>query len=403
VPPIRYVGPKAQYDTTTGNTKDLSDIGYLNWLISKNMLMAAAQSRVTTDLAPYAAKSYADTAMSGLATSSWLLSQIGNYIHHSSISAADGPVGLSASGLVPKGLINAASTQEWPLPYYSPSTYNSGNVAATTVENEIYSATTVTDPGFPYTLMVFGQVDTLSQADGVAAKSNIRVGTTTGRIIATGVGVFEDYVGPVPGDTYSLISYVGNQTQTNGAWGTFVGWVPDNSPPFFTVMEGGYLQAQQTMDSATLFAAASYSGIHAGFEGFPQSYIRIIDNLGNVYAQSNAGWNNSGSVTIPWTGPITAGQLFAVQGLVNGLSAGLFGFDKGKPGKWSPGAYLEIIPPQVSMLSMAPISPTPAAFSTPLTGDTTVHTMVASSNSASEVVALTTAPGLWILPIPWHA
>lgn len=157
---LKYVGPAPQFDVRPTQSQDLVDQSYVAFLLAQNMTMSQVTAQINAQLSQYATKSQADSAMTPLATPSWIQGQVSGYVPASQINQPNGPVGLGEeSDLVSTSLINAPSTQTWPKPFWSPGTYPTGAVAVTTTPQQLLSMS-IPDPGYPYVLMCLGAFDT---------------------------------------------------------------------------------------------------------------------------------------------------------------------------------------------------------------------------------------------------
>jgi hypothetical protein len=186
---LKQVGPPPTAAT------HIVDVEYLNALLAANLSQAAVTARITSNLSGYATQAWATQQLTGLATPAYLATQAGNYVPLSSIGQPQGPIPLSALGLAPANVVQAASTQTWPSPVYSPPAYQT--VAVTTDNPLQLFAMSQSDPGYPYVLECTGIMDTqvpLTDNPFVGAQVLIRQGSTTGPIIAFGYGIGQSYI-----------------------------------------------------------------------------------------------------------------------------------------------------------------------------------------------------------------
>lgn len=390
---LRYVGTPPQYDVQPTQGQDVVDQAYVAFLLSQNMTTGAVNAQITAGLAQYATVAQANTAMSGLATPAWIQTQVANYVPGTAVDQPNGPVSLGPeSDLVPTSLITAPSTQTWPKPYYSPGTYPTAAVSATTTPVQLLSVA-IPDPGYPYVLLCFGSFDTTVAADdGTSAQISVMQGNpTTGTLIAAGVGNSEFYTGPTPGDLTSQM-FINSASGVGGTWTTVPNWLPQNGSGFTSTVLGNYLQVPDTM-TATLSASITYSGAAGtGAKGAPAAsvYVAIVDSAGNQLA-SNSSTAGGTTLTVSYTGSVVAGQLYGVQ--MDETSAGTYA-------KITAGTFT-ITPSQVPNTSSATILPVSFTNQLPITGPTNIYAMLESSNSSTQVTATTFDPGLWVTPIPW--
>jgi hypothetical protein len=192
---FRYVGKPISADG--GNPKqslDVVDQDYVNSLLAANMSQGNVTTRIAADLSAYATQSFANTAMTSLVTPAQVQAADANYAATTAIGQPLGPMALSALGQISPSLINAASTQQWPTPLYSPAAYQSVPVVTDTPLLLFSQAQSY--PGYPYVLECTGIMDAqvpLTDSPTCLPQVLIRQGSTTGPIIAFGYGVGESY------------------------------------------------------------------------------------------------------------------------------------------------------------------------------------------------------------------
>ncbi len=399
MPPLRYLGTPYVWDETA-NPNDLVTQSYINTLLANNISSGQVTTQITNDLASYATNAYATTQMAGLATPAYTAAAAANYVHSSTINQINGPVGLdSITGKVSVGQINGASTQQWPSPFWSPAAYQAASVSATTTPAQLYTVA-IPYPGYTYTLMCFGQVDTSVATDnGTFAEVLVRVGSTTGQIVAFGYGSGESYPGPAPGQVAAQ-AFLNTPSTFTAGYTAIPGWVAFNSGGFSSVMVGNFLQVPQTMTatlSATVGFGAGTLGVASKNSALATS-IRIVNNTGTVLATGATVGSGSGTCVVSTTAAVVGGQLYGIQGQekspdpANADGSAFASIDNGT---------FTISPAQVTSASIANIIPVPFEDQTPLTAATTLYVMLASSNSSTQVTASTFLPSLYIVPIPW--
>ena len=237
--PYVGVGPTADLD--------LSDNAYLLSLQAANLAQDAVTTLITNGLNVYATRAYVDAQDALNATKAYI---DGKYADGSTIPNTDlvnynpnggdasrilkaridtdgGPVGLDAIGKLNRAILTIPDAQKWPSAGSSPSSYNASPVTTggvASVESTVYSYT-VPDPGYPYNLLVFGQVDVSTSVDDNYPIVNVRADTPTGTLVGTGTGVAENYgIAPAYDATgvgyngASVASFTYNHTGTAGAY-----------------------------------------------------------------------------------------------------------------------------------------------------------------------------------------
>lgn len=218
---------------------DISDNAYLLSLRDQNLDTTSVTNLISTGtvdgtghagLFPYALRSYVDSQDSLNATKAYIdgkyangdpipESDLVNYnpyggdaarILKTRIDTSGGPVGLDSLGKLNRAILTIPDAQKWPAPGTSPGSYNAAPVTTggvVGVDSTVYSYT-VADPGYPYNLLVFGQVDVSTGADDNFPVISVRAGDDM-TLVGTGYGVAESY-GIAPAYDATGVGYNGN-------------------------------------------------------------------------------------------------------------------------------------------------------------------------------------------------
>jgi hypothetical protein len=173
-------------------TTDIGTRGYVAQVMESGMTAEEIDEHIEAGLAGYAKKTYADSRDVFNATQSYADAGDATRLKLSQKNVVNGIPGLDAGGRVSQSQIDAPITQRWPRGLWTPSSYGSPVTVSGTTESTLFPID-VTDPGFAYRLVVMGQVDGLSTASGAAPQVLVRVGSTSGQIIASGIGTAEAY------------------------------------------------------------------------------------------------------------------------------------------------------------------------------------------------------------------
>lgn len=190
----RYIGP----DATTDPEVAYQD--YVDGIKAADMDSAEIDAAIDAGLNAYATRTYVDTRDGLLATQSYIDAQDNLRVKRASKDVANGVAGLDSSGKVAPGHIDAPITQRYVRGPWTPAAYNTGIIAAT-LEQTVYPCT-VTDPGFPYKLVVFGHIDSHGYL-GETPIATVRVGNaTSGEIIASGIGASDSMETALLGDDF---------------------------------------------------------------------------------------------------------------------------------------------------------------------------------------------------------
>lgn len=186
--PLEYIGPVIDQNTS------VSYRAYVTSRMSENLTSTEIDNTITNALSSYTTSSYVDTRDSLNATQSYIQAQDNLRVKLAQKDVNNGVPSLGSTGRVNASRIQNNSTQRWPRGFWSPSSYFASPVIlSTSTETQVYT-TSVTDPGFPFKLMVFGAVDGLTAADGLYPVVRVRVGSgVSGPIVAQGRGIGDSY------------------------------------------------------------------------------------------------------------------------------------------------------------------------------------------------------------------
>lgn len=205
--PLWYVGATPSLST------DVVSNNYISSLVSNSLSSTQINDRITAgfSILPYALNTWVDSQINkrdangnldstALATRQFVDQGVLSKILTTSVGTANGPVALDSSQRVPKDRINVASTQRWPLAFWSPDSYPTVSAAST----ETTIRTINVSPGLSrYKLFVTGTINGKISVDGSYPLIQVRVGSATGQVIAVGNGLAESYKG---GDQSAIIT-----------------------------------------------------------------------------------------------------------------------------------------------------------------------------------------------------
>lgn len=177
---MKYVGAPVSV------TADVAYKSYVDSVKSADLDSGTVDALIDSGLSSYATLTYVDAQDALLVTPSYVDTQDNLRIKTNTKDVANGVAALDATGKVDQNRLNVASTQKFWRGPWTPSAYNSALTGVST-ESDLYSVP-VTDPGFPYKLVVFGVAEGRSDLAGQWPQINVRVGSTAGTIIAQGVG-----------------------------------------------------------------------------------------------------------------------------------------------------------------------------------------------------------------------
>jgi hypothetical protein len=153
---------------------------------SGSITQAAIDAHIANSLAPYATEDYVQKRDTLLASIQQVDSGDAVKLKLSQRNIANGVAGLDAGGRVDIARISAASTQRWPKGQYTPAAYPSSVTEATGSTEVTVLTLPISDPGTPYRILVNGHFDCRTEVDGDAPLIQVRRGSTSGQVIASG-------------------------------------------------------------------------------------------------------------------------------------------------------------------------------------------------------------------------
>ena len=116
--------------------------------------------------------------------------------------APNGVAPLDNTAKIPPAYIPITSTQSWNGTPVIPITYNLDPTLVLGTDNTTLYTCPIPDPGYPYRLLVWGNVDASSTNDYTVPTAKVRVGSITGTIIAQGGGAADGVVSLKMGDDF---------------------------------------------------------------------------------------------------------------------------------------------------------------------------------------------------------
>lgn len=183
----RYVGPMA------AAPPDIATVGYVTQAKSADISSESVDTQINAGYGPYVNKSYVDGQDALNANKAYIDAGDAGRLKISAKDVNNGVAGLQANGKVAPVRINLSNNQRWPRAFWSPPAYNTTEVNATTTETTVYTCE-ITDPGFPYKIVTYGQADLASTSDTSSPIVRVRVGSASGQIIARGTAMSEGYL-----------------------------------------------------------------------------------------------------------------------------------------------------------------------------------------------------------------
>lgn len=200
--PLQYVG------VGVSDVHDLTYRDYVEVVKSADLTTGAIDTLINNGLASYVDTSYVDTQDALNATQAYVDAGDAGRLKLANKNIAGGIAGLDSTSHVAPNLINVPLAQTWHRGPWVPSAYHASPVVLSSAETTVFSCP-ITDPGYPYRLLVFGEVDMQTSVVGEAPILRTRVGNaTTGAIIATGEGLMDSYASGINSDDFERTSPV---------------------------------------------------------------------------------------------------------------------------------------------------------------------------------------------------
>ena len=183
---LKYLGPFPSH------AADLADQDYVNSLTAANLTVDQINALCASGFSTYATKDYVDQQDLLNATQDYIDTKDDLRLPTARVNVNNGVPGLDANTRIDVARVNRPSSQRFPKGVWSPSAYNADTVTATTTESQLYPVP-VSDPGFPYKLIVTGHVDACSNTDTQYPIVRVRAGSMNGAVVASGKGIGSSY------------------------------------------------------------------------------------------------------------------------------------------------------------------------------------------------------------------
>lgn len=175
---LNYGGPPIASDGKT-----VGYVEYLNSVKAGAMTQAQVDTQIANALAGYATTAYVDQQDALLAMTTYVDSRDALKVPLTQRGQANGVASL-VSSKVPVAQVPTVS-QNWMRGPHVPSGYNTGNITASGSEVTLYTMT-VTDPGYPYKILVWGYSEAQISNDTTTGLVYVRQTSTAGNILAIG-------------------------------------------------------------------------------------------------------------------------------------------------------------------------------------------------------------------------
>lgn len=191
---LRYVGAPVADDP------DLVYQDYVTLLKEEDLTTEQIDAAIESGLGSYVTKSYVDQQDALLADATYVNAQDDLRVKLASKDAPNGVAALDATGKVSPNRINAANSQRYLKGPYVPGAYM-GTIDDITTQTLF--TLPVADPGYPYRLICFGEIDAHNNSDLDHAAITVQVGSANGEVIALGRGAQDAQETALIGDDFN--------------------------------------------------------------------------------------------------------------------------------------------------------------------------------------------------------
>lgn len=169
---------------------DLVYEDYIDVVKADDLTSSQVDDRINSGLAGYATKTYVDAQDALNATQAYVDAGDATRVRTSTKDVPNGVPGLDAGGRVSVNRINLPASQKYNAGPWSPPSYP--GITTVTTETTLLTCP-VTDPGFPYKLVIYGQIDAKVSLATEYPVISIRQGSSVGPVVAYGAGVASVY------------------------------------------------------------------------------------------------------------------------------------------------------------------------------------------------------------------
>lgn len=180
---LTYVGRAASGAASKGLvTKAVLDAG-----LAGSISPAQVDSSINSQLAPYATTSYVNTQDGLNTTKTYVDTQDNLRLKLTQKNAVNGVLPLGADTKAPANRFNVAAASPRLKPWYRPTSYPASAFYA----GETVTTWAIASPGYNYKILVWGSLETQGDSTPRFASVEVRVGSNSGEVIASGIGQAE--------------------------------------------------------------------------------------------------------------------------------------------------------------------------------------------------------------------
>lgn len=202
---LRYVGAPVADDL------DVVYQDYVTLLKEEDLTTEQIDAAIESGLGSYVTRSYVDQQDGLLVPATYVNNQDDLRVKLASKDVPNGVAALDATGKISPNRINAANSQRYLKGPYAPGAYMG---AVDNITTSTLFTLGVADPGYPYRLLVFGEIDGHSNNDAEHLAVIVTVGGVNGTPIAVGRGAQDAQENALAGDTFDRA----NSSNLGGGW-----------------------------------------------------------------------------------------------------------------------------------------------------------------------------------------
>jgi hypothetical protein len=302
---LQYVGASAAV------AKDVAYKALVDSDLANNLTTSQVDQAINSAYSPYVLKSYVDSKDALNANKAYIDAGDATRVKLTQRDVANGLPSLDASGKLSPLRINVASTQRFPRGLWTPSSYPATKTALTAAEAQLCTMA-ITDPGYAYKLLLFGEFDCDTFNNGYPPVINIRLGSTTGPIVATGIGspsYYDCYSADEFNRTTSANLGGPNYWTENSVTGSGGNWSCDGNKAIWNISGTAINITTNQRTGADALTSGDYQRISAGM-------VTVPDPGNDVYNAFNlliGRMSGDGKTWVAWAWSSKVTQLWAMN------------------------------------------------------------------------------------------
>ncbi|ASZ74787.1 hypothetical protein KHO57_gp117 [Mycobacterium phage Phabba] len=278
---LRYVGAPVADDP------DLVYQDYVSLLKDEDLTTEQIDAAIESGLGSYVTKSYVEQQDALLADATYINAQDDLRVKLASKDVPNGVAALDATGKVSPNRINAPNSQRYLKGPYVPGAYMG---AVDNITTSTLFTMPVADPGYPYRLLVFGEIDAHNSSDLDHAAIAVTVGSANGEVIAMGRGAQDAQETALLGDDFNRAN-AGNlgggweqvYSNSSGSYG-----VSGNRAAWSDGGNSNNLMTARRIDPTSAKTATDIQKVTAAIDAAGETGSNGGDTLFRIYLRVNA-------------------------------------------------------------------------------------------------------------------